>query len=153
MVYRKITSFRPYLMFPTDVMNIIGKSLDEFLFMDISYFFDSSALLWAKWAAKSHAVTPLVILLRCWKQGPACSFTSLRIYCRAYLINKHVCNWLMRPHLLLVRKDTFRASCYSATPSNEYRTLVLMSPLNPNKYDDFNIHMDYVILYGFTEGK
>jgi len=30
---------------------------------------------------------------------------------------------------------------------------VLMSPLNPNKYDDFHIHMDYVILYGFTEGK
>ena len=23
-----------------------------------------------------------------------------------------------------------------------------MSPLNPNKYDDFHIHMDYVILYG-----
>jgi hypothetical protein len=32
-------------------------------------------------------------------------------------------------------------------------TLVLMSPLNPNKYDDFHIHVDYVILYGFTEGK
>ena len=32
-------------------------------------------------------------------------------------------------------------------------TLVLMSTLNPNKYDDFHIHMDYVILYGFTEGK
>jgi len=29
----------------------------------------------------------------------------------------------------------------------------LMSPLNPNKYDDFHIHMDYVILYGSTEGK
>jgi hypothetical protein len=27
------------------------------------------------------------------------------------------------------------------------------SPLIPNKYDDFHIHMDYVILYGFTEGK
>jgi len=23
---------------------------------------------------------------------------------------------------------------------------VLMSPVNPNKYDDFHIHMDYVIL-------
>jgi len=22
-----------------------------------------------------------------------------------------------------------------------------------NKYDNFHIHMDYVILYGFTEGK
>jgi len=31
--------------------------------------------------------------------------------------------------------------------------LVLKSPLNPNKYDDFLIHMDYVILYRFTEGK
>jgi len=31
-------------------------------------------------------------------------------------------------------------------------TLVLMSPLNPNKYDDFHIHMDYVILYGSREG-
>ena len=28
-----------------------------------------------------------------------------------------------------------------------------LSPLNPNKYDDFHIHMDYVILYGSTEGK
>jgi len=45
MVYRHITSFGPYLMFPTDVMNVSGKSLDEFLFMDIFYFFDSSALL------------------------------------------------------------------------------------------------------------
>jgi len=32
-------------------------------------------------------------------------------------------------------------------------TLVLMSPLNPNKYDDFHVHMDYAILYGFMEGK
>ena len=32
-------------------------------------------------------------------------------------------------------------------------TLVLMSHLNPNKHDDFHIHMDYVILYGFMEGK
>jgi len=31
--------------------------------------------------------------------------------------------------------------------------LVLMSPLNPNKYNDFHIHTDYVILYGSTEGK
>ena len=31
--------------------------------------------------------------------------------------------------------------------------LVLLSPLDPNKYDDFHIHMDYVILYGFTERK
>ena len=45
MVYRKFTSLGPYLMFPTDVLNIIGKSLDEFLFMAIFYFFDSSALL------------------------------------------------------------------------------------------------------------
>jgi len=30
---------------------------------------------------------------------------------------------------------------------------VLMSTLNPNKYDDLHIHMDYVILYGFMEGK
>jgi len=30
---------------------------------------------------------------------------------------------------------------------------VLMSPLNPNIYDDFHIHVDYVILYGFMEGK
>jgi len=32
-------------------------------------------------------------------------------------------------------------------------TLVLISPLNCNKYDDFHIHMDYVILYGTMEGK
>jgi len=32
-------------------------------------------------------------------------------------------------------------------------TLVSMSPLNPNKYEDFYIHMDYEILYGFTERK
>ena len=31
--------------------------------------------------------------------------------------------------------------------------LVLMSPLNPNKYDNFHIHMDYLILYGFTGRK
>ena len=31
-------------------------------------------------------------------------------------------------------------------------TLVL-SPLNPNKYDNFHIHVDYVILYGSMEGK
>ena len=122
MVYRHITSFGPYLMFPTDILNIIGKSLDEFLFMVLSYFFDSSALVWAKWAAKSHALTPLVILFRCWKQGPACSFTSLRIYCCAYLINKHVCNWLKCPHLLLVQEGVYRAWGYSASPSNEYRT-------------------------------
>jgi len=30
---------------------------------------------------------------------------------------------------------------------------VLMSPLNPNIYHDFHIHIDYVILYGLTEGK
>jgi len=30
---------------------------------------------------------------------------------------------------------------------------LLYTPLNPNKYDDFRIYMDYVILYGFTEGK
>ena len=30
---------------------------------------------------------------------------------------------------------------------------VFMSPLNANKYDDFHIHMDYVVLYGFMEGK
>jgi len=30
---------------------------------------------------------------------------------------------------------------------------VLMSTLNPNKYYDFHINMDHVILYGFTEGK
>jgi len=27
----------------------------------------------------------------------------------------------------------------------------LISPINPNKNDDFHIHMDYVILQGFTE--
>jgi len=32
-------------------------------------------------------------------------------------------------------------------------TFVLMPTLNPNKYDDFHVHMDYVILCGFTEGK
>jgi len=32
-------------------------------------------------------------------------------------------------------------------------TFVLMSPFNPNKYDDFHTHMDYVILYEFKEGK
>jgi len=32
-------------------------------------------------------------------------------------------------------------------------TLALMLPLNPNEYDDFHIHMDYVILYGSTEVK
>ena len=31
--------------------------------------------------------------------------------------------------------------------------LYLLSPLNPDKYDDFHIHMDYVILYGSMEGK
>jgi len=31
--------------------------------------------------------------------------------------------------------------------------LCLMLPLNSNKYDNFHIHMDYVILYGSTEGK
>jgi len=25
--------------------------------------------------------------------------------------------------------------------------------INPNKYDNFHIHMDYVILYRFMEGK
>ena len=103
MVYRHITSFGPYLMFPTDVMNIIGRSLDKFLFMDIAYFFDSYTVLWAKWAARCHALTPLVILLRCWKQGHLCSFTSLRINCCAYLINKHVYNWLKCLHLLCAR--------------------------------------------------
>ena len=32
-------------------------------------------------------------------------------------------------------------------------TLVLMSPLNPNNYDDFHIQMDIVILYGSMEEK
>jgi len=31
--------------------------------------------------------------------------------------------------------------------------LGLLTPLNPNKYDDFHIYMDYVTLYIFTEGK
>jgi len=31
--------------------------------------------------------------------------------------------------------------------------LCLLAPLNPNKYDDFHIYMDYVIFYGFKEGK
>jgi len=32
-------------------------------------------------------------------------------------------------------------------------TPVLMSHLNPIKYDDFHVHMDYVMLYEFMEGK
>lgn len=44
MVYMQITSCGPYIMFPTDVMNQIGKSLNQVLFVDV-YFFDSSALL------------------------------------------------------------------------------------------------------------
>jgi hypothetical protein len=44
MVYMQITSCGTYFMFPIDVVNRIGKSLNEVLFVDV-YFFDSSALL------------------------------------------------------------------------------------------------------------
>ena len=78
------------------------------------------------------------------------------------MCSKHVEAWNK-----LIVKQIFCASSWLITEINILRCtvsktqktmwllhpLVLMSPLNPNKYDNFHIHMDYVILYWFMEEK
>jgi len=42
---------------------------------------------------------------------------------------------------------------YTITYTMAYTVYQGLYFINPNKYDSYHIHMDYVILYGFTEGK